>query len=204
MRLSTPKLVAALAALACAAAACEKSVLEPGQKAPNDARANICADCEGGGGGGGGGGGTPVDPFNPPASPVGGVNVPVDYYGITNPAVVSSCQQNPHVWVAFSNDVAQGTVLYPNGVVVKNTKAKFYFYNSAGQLAKIWLTQPARDNCVIHYEPEAMSTWDMAPGYYYIYANFFTLPYPIQQGAEPVQGYPTEHGTVYLGPMRIR
>ena len=30
------------------------------------------------------------------------------------------------------------------------------------------------------------------------------LPYPIQQGGEAVQGYPTEHGTVYLGPIRIR
>ena len=63
---------------------------------------------------------------------------------------------------------------------------------------------PAHSNCVIYQEPEAMSTWDMAPGYYYVYANFWTLPYPIQNGQEPVQGYPTEHGTVFVTAMRVR
>lgn len=150
---------------------------------------------------GDGGGGTPTttEPFNPPP-PLGGILVPVSYDGVRlgHP---SDCLQRPHARVAFSNDVVRGTTLYPTGVVVPSTKANFHFYNAQGQLVKTHLTHHSHDNCVIQHEPEAMSTWDLAPGYYHIYANFWTLPF-FTSGI--FTGYPLEHGTVYVGPLRIR
>lgn len=144
----------------------------------------------------------PPAPYDPPPSPVSGVDVPIDYYGISNPLPSSHCLQNTVLYLATGNDVQQGTPLYPAGIVVKNTKAKFYFFNEAGQLVKIHLTQPARDNCVIHQEPEAMSTWDMPPGYYYVYANWWTLAYPYGNGG--ITGWPIEHGTTFITALRIR
>jgi hypothetical protein len=198
MRLQSLRRATALAAFALAASACAESVLEPHAKA-GDARAQICADCEEGGGGGGGGGGTTIPPFDPPPSPVSGVSVPLDYnFNTGQPA---DCLQNPHAWVAFNLDVVQGTTLYPTGVVVPHSRANFYFYNSAGQLVKTHLTQPAHDNCVIYHEPEAMSTWDMPPGYYYIYASFWTLPY---YNSGVWTGYPVGLTYGYIAVMRIR
>lgn len=150
-------------------------------------------------GGGDPGGGTSIPPWDPPPSPLGGLSVPLEYGFNTGQPV--SCLQNPHVWVGFSLDVPQGTTLYPTGVVVPKSRARFHFYNAAGQLVKVHVTQPARDNCVIHHEPEAMSTWDMPPGYYYILASFWTVPY---YNSGVYTGYPLGLTYEYQAVMRIR
>lgn len=196
MRLSL-KLAVAFGTL-CALAACDKSLVDPTHEATAPRRL-ICADCDDGGGGGGGGGGETIPPWDPPPSPLGGLSVPLEY-GF-NTGQPRDCLQNPHVWVGFSLDVPQGTVLYPTGVVVPGSRARFHFYNASGQLVKVHITQPARDNCVIHHEPEAMSTWDMPPGYYYILASFWTLPY---YNSGIWTGYPVGLTYEYQATMRIR
>ena len=154
----------------------------------------------GGGGGGGGGGGT-TDPFDPPPAPQG-INVPVTSDGATYPLQEKSCKQVPHLYVVGSSTaMAQGTTIYPAGVVVPGTRANFYIYNAAGQLVKTHLTALATSNCVILQEPEAVSTWDLPPGYYYVYGNFYTLQYPDNYGG--VFGYALEHGTLLVTVFRI-
>lgn len=205
MRLKSLRFVTPLATLALIAA-CDQSPVEATLEATAPSR-QICATCDliddgggvGGGGDGGGGTGTTIPPFDPPPSPLGGVEVPLEYGFNTGQPV--SCRQNPHVWVAFSLDVPQGTTLYPTGVVVPNSRARFHFYNAAGQLVKVHVTQPARENCVIHHEPEAMSTWDMAPGYYFIVASYWTVPF---YNPPVYTGYPIGLTYSYQATMRIR
>lgn len=151
---------------------------------------------------GGGGGGT-VPPFTPPPRPYSQANVPLYAEG-ADPLVWYSCEQLAHVWVAFSNDVTRGTTLYPTGVVVPGTRASFGIYNAAGQLMKSHVTNPARDNCVIHHEPEAMSTSDLAPGYYFVYASYWSMsPYRIAP-PDYSGGYATSHVGRYTTVFRVR
>ncbi|HEX8694209.1 MAG TPA: hypothetical protein VF746_17445 [Longimicrobium sp.] len=198
----------AAVALAVLAAACGDAVAptDSGDTTPRALMAEPMID-EGGGGdygggggdyGGGGTGGTTTEPFNPPP-PIGGVIVPVEYSGKTGESY--TCKQKPHARWGFSNDVVRGTILYMTGVVPKSTKINFHVYNAAGQLVKTHLTHHSHDNCVVHHEDEAFSTWDLAPGYYHVYANFWTLPY---SNGEYWFSYAIEHGTTYVGPLRIR
>ena len=76
-----------------------------------------------------------------------------------------------------------------------------YFYDVNGQLVKTHATQRARDNCVIHHEPEAISTWDLAPGYYYIYASYWSL---VNYGYESTYGWPTGIVGRKIATIRIR
>jgi hypothetical protein len=163
----------------------------------------VCeVDCPPGGGGGGGGGQIP--PFTPPPRPyITAPNVPLYAEGV-DPLEIYECEQVPHVWVSFSNDVTRGTTLYPTGVVVEDTKASFGFYNPAGQLVKTHVTNPARDNCVIHHEPEAFSTSDLAPGYYFVYASYWSMsPYRIAP-PDYSGGYAVSHVGRYVTVIRVR
>jgi len=156
---------------------------------------------ETGGGTGGGGSPAPPPPFNPPPAPffiAPGPALPVGSFSNT----FQHCNQLGHVGIAFSNDVTQGTVLYAWGVVVPHSRANFAIYNQFGQLIKTHLTDEAHDNCVIHHEPETISTWDMAPGYYYVYASYWTLT---NDGFfELFDGWPTGHGGKFVTALRIR
>jgi hypothetical protein len=137
---------------------------------------------EGGGGLGGEtgstGGGTPaptVPPFNPPFRPlVFDPNLTL-YAEMTDHRSGQSCGQVPHVYLAFSNDVTPGTPLYAAGVVVAGSRINFGFYTPMGQLVMTHLTQPAHSNCVVYHEPEVVNTAALAPGYYFVYASYWTL-----------------------------
>lgn len=161
----------------------------------------ICADCESGGGGGGGGGGTTTtEPFNPPPRPFFfASDLPVIFGGFDN--VYQRCEQIPHVGIAFSNDVTRGTVLYAWGVSVRDSRANFGFYNQFGQRVKTHATQPTRDNCVIHHEPEEIGTWDLAPGYYYVYSSYWSLS---TTNIDSFEGDPFAHQGRYITTIRIR
>jgi hypothetical protein len=116
------------------------------------------------------------------------------------------CGQVTHVFWSlgstWSEDITRGTTLYVTGVVVPRTRINWGFYNAAGQRVKTHLTQPARDNCVVHHEPEAVSTWDLTPGYYYLYASYNGLEY--YYGVESSFGYAMGYVGKYVGVLRIR
>jgi hypothetical protein len=76
----------------------------------------------------------------------------------------TTCEQYSHAWVHPGGYVTQGQFVYPTGVVRRDTRASFTFRDAAGTVVATHLTQPARSNCVIHHEPEAMSTWALPVG----------------------------------------
>jgi len=154
-----------------------------------------------GGDTGGGTTTTTTPPWNPPPPPFFiAPEPPVNFSGFDN--IWHHCEQVPHVGIAFSNDVTQGTILYAWGVSVPGSHANFAFYNQFGQLVKSHGTQSTRDNCVIHHEPEEISTSDMAPGYYYVYASYWSLsPFG---NVDNVEGYPFAHQGKYITTIRIR
>lgn len=193
--------VSRLVAVVCVAAATLAGVAVSTTSAAQ-ALPPVCEDECGGGSGGGGGGGTPVPPFAPPPPPNVPVDVPVSYDGVEL-GTEAFCYQEPHAFVNFSRDVVRGTPLYPTGIVPENSRANFWFLDEQGQVVKTHLTANAHDNCVIQHEPEAMSTADLAPGYYYVYANFWTVAYSSGQPRYWF-GYPIEHGTTFLWAIRIR
>jgi hypothetical protein len=199
----TPTLRFAVLA-AVALAACKDSPLQPRTPA-TPIRAMPIEPVDpidpGDGGGTGGGGTTTVPPFSPPPAPYGtapGPYLPVGTFSNT----FQHCEQIGHVGIAFSNDVTQGTVLYAWGVVVPHSKANFAIYNQFGQLVKTHLTQEAHDNCVIYHEPETIATYDMAPGYYYVYASYWSLS--MNPPFENFDGYPLGHQGKFVTALRIR
>jgi hypothetical protein len=159
----------------------------------------------GGGGGIGGGGGTitpPVDPFNPPPRPY--FYAPdLTLYGQMSSTGYQHCNQIAVAYVAFSNDAYQGTPLYPAGVVNAGSRINFGFYDTAGNLVKLHLTQPAHSNCVVNHEPEIIYNWDLAPGYYYVYASYWGLSTTggLYDGFD---GWPSGHVGVFITALRIR
>ena len=112
-----------------------------------------------------------------------------------------SCNQIAHVKIAFTNDLYAGGILYVAGVVVRGAYSNVYFYDVNGNLVKTHATQRARDNCVIHHEPEAISTYGMAPGYYYVYASYWSLT---NYGYESTYGWPTGIVGRKIATIRIR
>lgn len=92
---------------------------------------------------------------------------------IFTPTGSTSCNQSSHAWVyGAQGPVAWGSILYPTGVVRKNTSIYFNFVPQAGGPSYQHTTQAARDNCVVHHEPEARSTYGWNPGRYDIYATY--------------------------------
>lgn len=161
------------------------------------AHAVPCIDCEAGGG-------ESAEPLSPPPRPFFlQANVPLYWEGV-NQFAWYSCRQLPHVWVGPSNDVAQGTTVYPTGVVVPGTRASFGFYNAAGQLVASHVTRPARGNCVIHHEPEAMSTAGLTPGYYYVYASYWSMSPARIVPPDSFNGYAASHTGRYITMIRVR
>jgi hypothetical protein len=141
----------------------------------------------------------PIPPFDPPAAPYRTADVPLIYGGFN--WQYQSCNQIPHVGIAFSNDVTRGTTLYVGGVVVKGAYSNVYFYDVNGNLVKTHATARAHDNCVIYHEPEAISTWDLNPGYYYVYASYWSLT---NGGYESTYGYPTGIVGRLIATIRVR
>ena len=152
-------------------------------------------------GGLGGGVSVPQGPaFNPPSPAVlfrpnlpliAGVALGVPY----------SCNQIPHVGIAPSNDVVRGTTLYAWGVAAPGSRANFGFYNQSGQLVKNHNTKVARSNCVIHHEPEAIDTSGFSPGYYYVYASYWSVS---TTGFDDFYGAALGHLGWYITALRIR
>jgi len=154
-------------------------------------------------GGGGGGTYTPPPPFNPPPPPY--YTAPNLYtYFQYNHAGWQSCNQVAHVWVGGGSDVPRGTTLYGAGVAVPDSRVVFGFYDAAGTLVKTHLSQEVRSNCVLHHEPEAISTSDLAPGYYYIYATFWGLSPYLTPIYFDLSGYAIDRQGAYISPLRIR
>jgi len=140
-----------------------------------------------------------IPPFDPPPAPFDRAEVPLIYGGFG--WQTQSCNQIAHVKIAFSNDVVRGTTLYVGGVVVKGAYSNVYFYDVNGNLVKTHATQRAHDNCVIYHEPETISTWDLNPGYYYVYASYWSLA---NYGYESTYGSPTGIVGRKIATIRIR
>jgi hypothetical protein len=154
--------------------------------------------------GGGGGTTTPppaVAPFAPPPPPfIFASGLPLYFSGPGG--VQLQCGQVTHAFWGFSNDVTQGTPIYVTGVVVPSSRMNWGIYNQSGQLVKTHLTQPAHSNCVVYHEPEAVATYDMAPGYYYLYASYMGLSnFP---PFESSFGYILGIQGKYIGALRVR
>lgn len=205
----------AILSLSVLLAACESDLSQPQAPAGASVRAPSQLMSEGGGwdelapvddgsGGGGyeGGGGSPAPTEPIPGQPLGFFpHVPIWEGGVYQ-AQSYRCNQDLHVRVAFSNDVVRGTYLYPTGVVVPSSKANFHIYNQNFQLVKTHLTHYSHDNCVIQHEDEAMSTADLAPGIYYVYASYWYLT---DTSLIPYRtGYPSEAMNRYVTTLRIR
>ncbi len=166
-----------------------------------------------GGGGGPGENPPPPPPFSPPLMSYPQQLLPAI---LTNPFAYAQCRQFPHAFVAFSNDVQQGATLYLSGIVAPNTFAVFGFYNQFGQLAKVKMTNDSKSNCVIHHDENPVSTSDLAPGYYSVFASYNTLSppgaLPIFGGSFPpnfnyivtVNGYQNSVSMRYVTTIRIR
>lgn len=162
-------------------------------------------DGYGGDDGGGGGGGEAVPPFQPPPLPFPiARNLTLDPTGV----VVGSqhhCEQDQFVGVAFSHDVLQGTTLFGFGVTSPGTKAVIGIYTPAGGLIKVHTTNASGSNCVIAHEPETISTSDLMPGYYFVYASFYRLtPNGIDTTINYRDGIPTAAGGHFVTALRIR
>jgi hypothetical protein len=178
---------------------------------PMDETIDNPGEFEGGGlidgGGGFGGGGTTTtttEPFAPPPPPFflfDPLPTPTPTF---TPAGVFTCGDVTHPFWGidngWSNDITRGTTLYFSGIVVPGTQMGWGIYNTSGNLVKAHRTQPARSNCVVHHEPEAVSTWDLAPGYYHVYASYWGLE---RYGSESSTGV-ARHYPRYVGPLRIR
>jgi hypothetical protein len=92
---------------------------------------------------------------------------------IFTPTGSTTCNQTSHAWVYGAQyPIQAGAIIYPTGVVRKNTSIHFNFVPQAGGGSYQHTTQPSRDNCVVHHEPEARSTAYWAPGVYDIYATY--------------------------------
>lgn len=93
---------------------------------------------------------------------------------IFTPTGSTSCNQYSHAWVAGINGpVTAGTTLYPTGIVRPFTTARFAFVlRTTGATVHQHITASSRANCVIHHEPEAMSTAGWPTGVYDIVATY--------------------------------
>jgi hypothetical protein len=86
----------------------------------------------------------------------------------------STCNQDSHAWVGgVGTTFTQGATMYPTGVVAAATRIVFDFVNPAtGQIVLRHVTNPSRANCVVHHEPEAVSSWNLPTGQIDVYAKF--------------------------------
>jgi len=86
----------------------------------------------------------------------------------------STCRQPSHAWVAgVGSTFTRGATIYATGVVAAATRIVFDFVNPAtGQIVLRHVTNPSRANCVVHHEPEAVSSWNLPAGRIDVYAKF--------------------------------
>jgi hypothetical protein len=78
-------------------------------------------------------------------------------------------------------EVPQGGILELSGRAHRGTRILFEFVDSEGKTVANHLTGKARDNCVIHQEPEAFSTSVLPVGLYTVKAHFYAWEYSGQQ-----------------------
>jgi len=201
--------------LAAIVSACDEGVTSPartpgqisGMMAEPDQPIDPIDPGDGGGGGytdpGTGGGTTTSDPFNPPPRPfIFAQSLPLYLSGPGGTWL--SCGQITHAFWGFSNDVTRGTVIYVTGVVVPHSRMNWGIYNQFGQLIKTHLTNESGSNCVVAHEPEGVATYDMAPGYYYLYASYNGLSSAGGGTLESSGGYVVGIQGKYVGALRIR
>lgn len=92
---------------------------------------------------------------------------------IFTPTGSTTCNQNSHAWVYGAQyPVTVGAIIYPIGVVRRYTPIYFSFVSQTGGPTYQHTTHTARENCVVHHEPEARSTAGWVPGRYDIYATY--------------------------------
>lgn len=84
----------------------------------------------------------------------------------------TTCAQASHARVYGGLTVYQGTTVYLTGVVRRYSRITFNFYDSSGSWITQHITQPARENCVVHHEPEWFSTWRLPVGSIRVDATF--------------------------------
>jgi len=155
-------------------------------------------DGEGGDSGGG------IPPFQPPPPPFQ-VVLGVPLYGDNvNLNEIYHCEQAAHVGIAFSHDVVRGTVLYAYGVTVPHTKATFAIYHSSGGLVKTHVTDISHDNCVIAHEPETITTSDLIPGYYFIYASYWSMHPQRLHIPSFLEGFAVDNRGELIAAIRVR
>lgn len=183
-----------VASLSLFVSACERSVtgsaISPtGSAYHNQMEALPSDDGLGGGGGDGGygggygggetGGGTTTEPFNPPIRPFfSALNLVAPYPdGPRTNGQPFTCNQVTHpffgVGSGFTQDITQGTNIELAGVTAAGKNMHWGFYDTAGQLVKERWTGNATAQCVVNQI--SVSTADLAPGYYYLYASYVGL-----------------------------
>lgn len=192
------KTVLAVLAAAAMLAACDGVVDSP---APGEARFLMAEDPGTGEGGGGGGGGYVTDPFSPPPPPYlfQAPGLPVYAYGPGQ----AQCGQVTHAFWGFGHDITRGTPIYVTGVVAPYSRMNWGLYNQFGQQVKTRVTATAGSNCVVAHEPEVISTYDLNPGYYYLYASYNGLS-PNGGSIESYYGYIIPIIGKYIGAIRVR
>ncbi|MEA2558960.1 MAG: Prokaryotic phospholipase [Acidobacteriota bacterium] len=92
---------------------------------------------------------------------------------IFSPTGSTTCNQNSHAWVyGAQSPITVGAVIYPIGVVRRNTPIYFSFVSQTGGPGYQHTTHAAQNNCVVNHEPEARSTAGWTPDRYDIYATY--------------------------------
>ena len=91
---------------------------------------------------------------------------------ITAGGGTTTCNQPTHAWVYGGPTVTQGAIVYLTGVVHRYSPITFNFYDADGNWVTQHVTQPARDNCVVHHEPEWFNTARLPIGTVRVDATF--------------------------------
>jgi hypothetical protein len=116
-----------------------------------------------------------------------------------------SCEGPPLAQVGFtpvhgSATVTQGTYLYLAGRTHRSTRALFEFRDASGNLVANHITGKSRDNCIIHHEPEAFSTWNLPVGTYQVAAWYYSWEGDGTGRFDHATGQPVAYGAPRFDP----
>jgi hypothetical protein len=131
------------------------------------------------------------DDAKPPSSP--SVTAPTP----APPETAIALNQVPHARVAPGPRIERLDNIYFTGVVVPATAAAFVVCDVNGYVWHRHTTQPARENGVIHHEPEAFY-FTLAAGQYFIFAAYWGIE---PDGAK--SGTPRKIEHQYVGPLDV-
>jgi hypothetical protein len=92
------------------------------------------------------------------------------------------CGQPSHAWVATTGSasvangstltVSSGTAIFPTGVIAPFQVVSFVFQNTTTGATVQHITHQARENCVVHHEPEERSAGSIGIGTFRVTATY--------------------------------